>query len=597
LAAAVLCGCKGGEERSGGRGPAEPKAVTEAKNDSSFRLATLPSQQDVETTTREARPTDWFEDVTAQSGLEFTYSSGSEVGLYTMLETLGGGVAMLDYDRDGDIDLLFPGGGSFSGNPVQIKGSASALFRNEGQWRFTDVSDEAGFNADDLYTHGCAVGDYDRDGFPDLIVTGYGGCRLYRNHRGERFIDETTSAGIDCPGWSVAVAWADYDHDGWLDLYIAKYVKWQLGAKPCFNVTATGRVRDICGPHDFPPDRDQLWRNLGNGSFEEVTAAAGLAQDHRGLGIVAADLDENGWIDFFVVNDLDPNDLYLGGPELPFESVGALAGVAYDPLGFPEGSMGVDVGDFDGDGQADLFYTNYVREDNTLLRKTDPRGFVNVSNSAGITGSSRSLVGWGTGFTDFDNDGWQDLFIVNGNLLYEQPRSPFFQPSQLLRNQEGIRFQEVSEQAGPYFSVPHAARGAAVGDLDNDGALDLVIVHQDKPAVLLRNLKLPEHWVRVRLRGTASNPDAIGAKLTVPYGERILTRWRRGGGGYLSQFDPRIVIPLPNKNPIDVTVRWPSGKSEAFFQLAQGETHELVEGEAAGQPSEGQEPRPERAER
>jgi hypothetical protein len=575
---AMFCGCENGEAPVG-----KTEVKTSAKSaphvtEDQLRLARLPDQQHIEATQREPRADDWFEEVTAQSGIEFAYRNGCEAGLYTLLETIGGGLAMLDYDRDGDMDLFFAGGGGLTKEPLAVQGRSSALFRNEGQWRFTDVTTEAGFGAEDLYTHGCAVGDYDRDGFPDILLSGYGGCRLYRNQQGKSFADETTASGLDCPGWNTAVAWADFDRDGWLDLYITRYLQWKPADRTCVHEHAAGNVRDVCGPYVFDGAGDQLWRNRGSGTFEEVTDAAGLATDHRGLGVVAADFDEDGWIDFYVVNDTDENDLYLGGPNLPFDSVGALAGVAFDPLGIMEGSMGVDAGDFDGDGQADLFCTNYEREDNSLMRKVGPRDFLNVSDTTGLIGKSRSYVGWGTGFADFDSDGWLDLFVMNGHALYERPQSPYFQPAQLLHNQQGRRFEEITDRAGPYFSVPHAGRGAAVGDLDDDGGLDLVIVHQNDPVTILRNRQPPEHWVRLALRGETSNPSAIGAKVTVDDGARMLTRWIRGGGGYLSHFDARIVVPLPSAEPAEVNVVWPSGKAETFSQLAAGETHELVEG-------------------
>jgi len=572
--AAMTAGCA--PKQDIGSAPHADATRQEREKAAGPRNAKIPFFDKPTETPRLPRDEDWFEDVTQAAGINFTYRDGQEAGFYQIVENLGGCVGMLDYDRDGDIDLFFTGGGSLSGPPIKLAGRPSAFYRNDGNLRFTEVTKEAGVQGGEFYSHGCAVADFDRDGWPDIFVAGFHGCSLYRNNHQGGFEDVTASAGLRGDRWCVTGAWLDIDNDGWLDLYVITYCDW-LPDHTEFCVNDQG-LRDICGPSLFPGARDYLWRNKGDGTFEDITDKAGLEERSRALGVVAADLNEDGWMDIFVTNDVQENHLYLGGPELPLREVGLLGGVAYSPTGEREGSMGVDVGDFDGDGRLDLWYTNYSNQDNAVARNVGATGFLNVGSTAGMVGVSRMWVGFGTGFADFDSDGWLDLFVANGHVAYEQLDSPYRQPPQLFHNQGGKRFVDASERGGPYFSINHVGRGAAVGDLDNDGGLDLVISHQNAPVVVLRNRHPAKHWVRVLLRGVKSNPDAIGAKVTVMFGDRQLARWLRGGGGYASSFDPRILFPAVDDAPVSVTVQWPLGNVEVFPELATGRTHELVEG-------------------
>ena len=538
--------------------------------------APLAAQQERPPAPRELRPDDWFEDVTTGSGVCFAYHDGNEAGFYTLLEQVGGGAAAFDYDRDGGLDLFFTGGGRLTGPPAEVHGRPCGFFRNQGDWQFTDVTQAAGLGDSSLYTNGCAVGDFDRDGFPDLFVAGYRGCRLYHNLGDGRFADVTQSAGLKCEGWNVTAAWFDYDRDGDLDLYVGTYGQWDPSREPI--CTSARNMRDSCSPKLYPGDQDRLWHNLGDSTFADVTQAAGLVSGNRALGVVALDLDGDGWQDLFVTNDVEANLLYFGGPQLPFEERALLSGVALSPSGMAEGSMGVDVGDFDGDGEPDLFYANYAEQDNSLLRNIGNRNFQNVSDITRITGSASRWVKFGTGFFDFDGDGWLDLFVNSGHVMYSGETGPYFQPVQLFRNEGGRRFVEVTDQAGPYFSTSHAGRGALVADLDNDGGLDLVFVNQTDPASLQRHRRPPANWVRVQLVGTDSNRDATGTRCVVPFGTRPLTRWIRGGGGYLSHFDSRLLFPLPDDKPAVATVTWPGGRREVFSDLTVRTTHVLVEG-------------------
>jgi hypothetical protein len=538
--------------------------------------APLPSWEALGVKPRGPRDDDWFEDVTERTGVAFAYQDGRKMKFYQLLEPVGGGVASFDYDHDGDIDLLFTGGGHFKGPPLRVGGERSALFRNEGELRFVEVGEEMGLVDDTLFTHGCTVGDFDRDGWPDLFIAGFEGCKLYRNDGGKRFVDVTDKSGLVCNSWNINGIWFDYDRDGWLDLYVVTYADWQPDAtRRCANDKG---LRDVCGPTLFEGKRDYLFQNQRDGTFVDVTNQAGLVERNRGLGVVTGDFNDDGWMDVYVVNDVQENQLYLGRCKLPFTEQGIAKGVAYSGSGEREGSMGVDIGDFDNDGLADIFYTNYTNQDNSLMKRLPGGGFVNIGDVAGVVGTSRMWVGFGTGFADFDHDGWSDIFVVNGHVAYDRRDSPYFQPAQLFANIDGKKIEDISDRGGPYFSVPHAGRGASVCDLDDDGSLDMVIVHQNDPVVVLRNRNSNKSWVRVSLRGTKSNTDAIGAKVTLKEGGRTLTKWQRGGRGYLAYFDPRHLFPLTKSSPVEITVRWPTGTSEVFADLTPGQTHELVEG-------------------
>jgi hypothetical protein len=535
-------------------------------------------------------PGDWFEDVTPRTGINFAYRNGVEARQYTMLEAYGGGVTLFDYDGDGDLDMFFTGGGRIEADPLTIRGRPGALFRNDGDFRFTDVTAAANLADDGLYTHGSTAGDFDGDGFPDLFVAGYGGCRLYRNTGEGDFVEVSQRAGLHCPDWNVTGLWLDYDRDGLLDLYAMTYADWNRNTHPmCVN---DWNYRDLCTPGQFAGSPDLLWHNSGDGSFGDVTRAAGLAPGNRGLGVLSADFDGDLWPDIFVANDAEENLLYFGSPQLPFVSDGLAAGVAVSPRGEREGSMGADFGDFDGDGRPDIFYTNYTNQGSSLMMMIGGRSFVSRSAEVGLLAGTAPWVGFGTGFADFDHDGWLDLFIINGHVNYEQPGSHYDQPALLYCNRDGKRLENVTSAGGSYFSVPHAGRGAAVGDLDGDGALDLVVVHQNQPVAVLKNRLPPTGWIRADLRGTTSNRDAVGARVGASFEGRTLVRWVHGGGGYLSHFDTRILLPIANADRADLRVIWPSGKIETFPALAAQTTHQLVEGQGRMSTSVGESVQP-----
>jgi enediyne biosynthesis protein E4 len=524
---------------------------------------------------RSASPEDWLEDVTESSGIRFTYHTGLESRQYAMVEELGGGVALFDFDNDGDLDVYLTGGGAVAKDQVP-QGHPDALFRNDGGLRFTEVTHNVGLDQAADYSHGVTVGDFDRDGWIDLFVTAYGRSRLYRNVEGRTFVDQTADVGLDIDGWYTSATFLDFNNDGWLDLYVCGYVAWKPGMTNYYGDPKL-RIREASMPSDVAGVPDLLFRGSSTGRFTNVSTEAGIIQNGRGLGVVAADLNADGWVDLYVANDVGPNHLYWGGPQLPFQEAALFAGVMGSEHGIPESSMGVDTGDYNGDGLLDLFVTNYEREDNSLYRNEGGGLFTHRSVSAGLAGGCRPYVGFATEFIDLDMDGWLDLYVLNGHVLYHARQSPYRQPAVIFRNLRGERFVDVSDRAAPYFAVTHVGRGAAHGDLDNDGDLDLIIVHQNEPVTVLCNRLTPENWLCLALEGVASNRDAIGAVMTSQWEERTLTRVIRGGGSYLSCSDRRVLVPC-SSDLQSVDILWPSGRRDRFSGLQPGRRHNLREG-------------------
>ena len=520
---------------------------------------------------------DWFEDITASSGINFRYENGQASAHYFILESLGGGAAILDYDRDGNVDVVVNGGGTISGTPVEIKGLPSALFRNSGAGHFSNNTAESGLDTAGNYSHGCFVSDYDCDGFPDLLVTALGRCRLFHNLGDGMFTDVTATAKIDHPEWSTGAAWGDIDRDGFPDLFVTTYLKWSPeNDRPCNN--ADGE-RDVCGPRSYSPADDRVFRNGADGTFEDISSVAGLRSGGNGLGVVAAEINGDGYVDFYVANDETDNFLYLGQHDGKLTEVAHAAGVAVNQYGMHDGSMGVDAGDYDGDGQPDLWVTNFELEDNGLYRNLGGQQFQQTTNTSGLAGRSRLHVGFGTAMEDFNNDGWLDLFVANGHVFYRGGQLPYLQPPQLFLNMQNGRFSDVSSSGGTYFRRSHSGRGAAVGDLDNDGALDLIVVHQNDPISVLRNRQSSADFARLQLIGTRDHRDAVGAVVSVETGDRKIVRHIRNGAGYLSSFDQRIIIPVQSRT-VNVMVRWPNGVEEVFSDVLAGRTTSLIQGRA-----------------
>jgi hypothetical protein len=574
-----------------------------------------------------------YRDVTAGSGIDFTYRNGEEAGHYAILESLGGGVALIDYDGDGLLDIFLTGGGHFGGpDRTEIKGHPCRLYKNLGNWKFRDVTAEVGLDTVGgepwFYTHGAAVGDYDNDGWPDLLVTGYGRVALFHNEKdertgGRRFREVTREAGLLGDHiWATSAAFADLDGDGYPDLYVCQYVDWSFANNPKCPGYSPEVPRDVCPPTYFEARPHALYHNQRNGTFREVGRAAGLhvpradgdyaALDYlpessrermrktdrdrdfgKGLGVVIADLDGDGKPDIYVANDTTDKFLYrnLSRPGQPrFEDVGVFSGAARDPAGAPNGSMGVDIGDYEGTGRPSLLVTNYQNELPALYRNiSTDKGlfFAHCTAESGLGGIGRAYVGFGTGFVDAEGDGWEDVVIVNGHVIRHPKGAPVPQRPVLLRNLGGTglrgRFADVTDHAGAYFQAVHQARGLAVGDLNNVGRPDLVISHINEPVTLLRNEAAPDrNWLGVVLRGK-SHRDVVGAKVTLEAGGRTQTRFVKGGGSYLSSGDRRLLFGLGGAGqPGRLTVVWPSGVTQHWDGLGFGRYWEFAEGEAEG---------------
>jgi hypothetical protein len=532
--------------------------------------------------------------MTAGCGVEAVYRNGEEAGDYTILESVGGGVALLDYDGDGLLDVFVPGGGYFEGQ--EVRGHPCRLFKNQGGFRFRDVTREAGLDRPLFYTHGCAVADYDRDGWPDLLVTGYGRLALFHNEPdgkgGRRFVEVTRAAGLTDDLWSTSAAWADLDGDGYPDLYVCHYVDWSFRNHP--RCKAHNKERDICPPGHFTALPHRLYRNNGDGTFTDVSRQAGLRVDHprkeygRGLGVLALDVNGDGRPDLYVANDQSDKFLYVNRTRRPgeirLEEAGLAGNVARDHMGMPNGSMGVAAADYDGCGRPSLWVTNFEGELHALYHNDcrDGRVFFRYSTqAAGLADLGRSYVGWGTGFLDLDHDGREHLLFVNGHPNHH-PRDGGDRPQRpvLLRNVGRGRFLAITLQGGPYFRQEHNGRGVAFGDLDNDGRTDLVISHLNGPVVVLRNeAPTGNHWLGVELVGR-EHRDVVGARLTLEVAGGRQTRFAQGGGSYLSSGDRRHVFGLGPADRVGrLTVAWPGGKEEHWEGLAVDRYWRLTEGE------------------
>jgi hypothetical protein len=485
-----------------------------------------------------------FRDTTAQAGITFRHMSAPEKKY--IIESMGGGVAMLDYDRDGLLDVYFVN--SLTVDTADQKTSApSALYRNLGDGRYVDVSVAAGV-AHPGWGMGACVADFDGDGWQDLYVTALGPNTLYRNRGDGTFEDVTAAAGVAGGGWSTGCGFADYDRDADLDLFVSRYVEIDLAKLPEFGKDKTCQFRGVavqCGPRGLPGSGDFFFRNEGGGRFSEVGKAAGVADaDGRyGLGVAWMDVDADGWLDLFVANDAGPNFLYHNQHDGTFEEIAFPMGVAVSEDGSEQGCMGVAVGDYDNIGRQSLFVTNFAEEYNALYHN-DGSYFTDVSFRSKTAPSSLPYVGWGTAFFDFDNDGWLDIVVVNGHVYpqLDQARlgasAPYRQRKLLYRNLGNGTFEEVAAKLAPLLVEDRVSRGLAMGDLDRDGRLDLVINDLDGSPQLLRNeLAAPGHWLAARLVGPAGNSDALGTIATVRAAGMTQTRLVRSGTSYISQDD------------------------------------------------------------
>jgi enediyne biosynthesis protein E4 len=535
-----------------------------------------------------------FRDVAAQTGLDFVHVNGSS-GQFYMPEIMGSGAAVFDYDGDADLDVFLVQGkslGTAQTDSASRVGPGSRLFRNDlppsppasarqaqpalerPDLRFTDVTEQAGIRHDAVGM-GVAAGDYDNDGDPDLYVTAFGPNVLYRNNGDGTFTDVTASAGVDDPRWSTSAAWVDYDRDSHLDLFVANYIDFTVtGNKTCYDSVG---ARDYCTPSAYHPVPGRLFRNDGRGRFVDVSTRSGINRTYgAGLGVGVGDFNGDGWLDIYVANDATPNQLWINQRDGSFVDEGPLSGAAYNAVGLPEGSMGVAVGDPDDDGDDDLFVTNLTKESHAFYVNRGRAEFEDARATTGIGAATAPYTGFGTDWFDYDNDGRLDLFIADGAVNTQERQrgspSPFRQPNQLLWNAGGLRFEDVSDRAGPAFAVEEISRGAAFGDLDNDGDIDIVVTNNNGPVRLLLNETAGGRGLLLNLEGVKDNRFGLGSRVELRIGPGSRTIWRRAhsDGSYLSSSDPRVHVGLGTANRAEVTVQWVSGHRETWTGLAAG---------------------------
>ncbi len=518
-----------------------------------------------------------FADITHAAGLDkFRHRSGT-LEKTTILETPGSGVALLDYDNDGWLDIYLVNGSTFGALKGTEPAPRAMLLHNNHDGTFTDVTDKAGV-ANERWGFGAAVADYDNDGWPDIYVSNFGKNRLYHNNHDGTFTDVAEKAGVTLGGWSAGATWGDYDHDGRLDLFVPGYVKFDPDHPPLAgkegippNYCQFRGINVMCGPRGLPGEGDHLFHNNGDGTFTDVSVKAGVSdpRGYYGLASVFVDVDDDGWVDLVVANDSVPRYLYRNKHDGTFEDISYLSGFALNDEGREQASMGIAVGDYNRDGKVDFYLTNFSDDYNTLFRNDGEASFSDVSFAAGIANPTIPFLGWGTGFLDFDNDGLLDVFVANGHVYPGVDKqdwgTTWAQRPLLFRNLNGSKFEEVPAATGSGLADVISARGAAFGDLFNDGHIDVVLNVMDSAPVLLRNVvKNSNHWIGLKLVGGTNSPrDAIGAKVFVTAsGVR-----QRGdvfsGGSYASTSDPRLHFGLGSAAQVDkVEIFWPSGKKE-----------------------------------
>jgi enediyne biosynthesis protein E4 len=509
-----------------------------------------------------------FGDVTHAAGISFVATDGAS-GRHLFPEFLGRGVALFDYDRDGDLDIYLPNGRSLV-DPA-APAPPNTLYRNEGDATFTDVTASAGVGHTG-YGLGCSVGDIDNDGWPDLFVTNLGANVLYRNQGDGTFEDVTAAAGVSAPGFNTSCAFADLDGDGWLDLYIARYARYDVALDvPC--------IRDslgvYCHPDSYPGAGDVVLRNRGDGTFVDVTDSSGVASlsPSHGLGVVVGDVDDDGDQDIYVANDLDPNFLLLNDGGGSFVDGAMLAGVAVSAVGKEEAGMGVAMADHDNDGDLDIAVTNFQSETYSLYRNDGDAMFTDVTSISRVGEATYAPLGWGVGLRDFDNDGWRDLFFANGHtqghIATFEPEVSYGQRDLLLLSHQDGTYRDHSRRAGTPFRERSPSRGAAFGDLDGDGDIDIVLTTRNGSPRVLRNMGAPERaWTRVELRGSEGSASAHGARVEVVTGGRRQVGHVTGGGSFLSQSDTALHFGLGDATQVDkLVVRWPTGVTETFRDL------------------------------
>ena len=525
-----------------------------------------------------------FEEIPATiSGMTWTHQNAMSANRY-LPETMGPGVAFFDYDNDGwmDIFLVNSGAADFYQPPAPLK---NALYKNNRDGTFTDVTDKAGVAGGREFGMGCAIADYDNDGHQDILVTAYGRCTLYHNNGDGTFADVTDKAGVAAPGWTTSAVWFDYDNDGRLDLFLCSFVQYSVKNDVFCGDNKLGK-RFYCIPRVFKPTPSLLFRNNGDGTFTKVSDGTDIQRAlGKALGVVATDINNDGLLDLFVANDTVQNFLFANRGKGKWEEIALEAEVGFSSNGTPRSGMGVDAADFNGDGRQDLFVANVDQEMFSLYRNEGSEFFADVAGANGVAQSTRLLSGWGLKFFDYDNDGLVDLILANGHpddMIESYSKQVRYKEPLLLFHHDGQKLTNVSAQGGPVFQKMYPARGLAVGDYNNDGRIDVLIGNNgEAPALLKNNAGAGHHWLGFTLQGTSCNRDAIGATITWSAGGVTRSRFKTHGGSYLSSHDRREVLGVGAAAKVDwVEIKWPqpSGRVQRITDLPIDRYVTIVEG-------------------
>jgi hypothetical protein len=517
------------------------------------------------------------------TGITWVHDNAMSPNRY-LPETMGPGVAFCDFDNDGwmDIFMVNSGRSDFYQPKTPLK---NALYRNNRDGTFTDVTDKAGVAGGAEFGMGCAIADYDNDGHPDILVTAYGRCTLYHNNGNGTFSDVTDRAGVASPGWTTSAVWFDYDNDGRLDLFLCSFVQFSLASNVFCGDNKLGK-RFYCIPRVFKPTPSLLYHNNGDGTFTEVSAGTDIRRAlGKALGVVATDINGDGLIDLFVANDTVQNFLFVNRGKGKWDEIALAAEVGFSANGTPRSGMGVDAADFDGDGKQDLFVSNVDQEMFSLYRNDGKEFFTDVAAANGVSQATRLLSGWGLKFFDYDNDGFVDLILSNGHpddMIESYSQQVRYKEPLVLFHHDGTKLSNVSAQAGPAFQKTFPARGLAIGDYNNDGRIDVLIGNNGGAPVLLKNNAGDgNHWLGVKLQGTTCNRDAIGATITWSAGGKKRSRFKSSGGSYLSSHDMREVLGIGTSGTIEwLEIKWPlpSGRTERLTDLPIDRYVTIVEG-------------------
>ena len=523
-----------------------------------------------------------FRDITAQAGIQFTHNNGS-FGKKWLPETMGPGCAFIDYDNDGYPDILLVNGEDWPGH-THAGLTTPKLYHNNHDGTFTDVTRKAGL-AVPMFGLGVAVGDYDNDGFDDIFITALGQSHLFHNNGNGTFTDVTKTAGMFGPNeFSTSAAWVDYDRDGKLDLVVANYVQWsEQGDLYC---TLDGAHKSYCTPESYKGTSVRLWHNLGGGKFEDATHKAGLGDPtSKSLGVAILDYNADGWPDILIANDTQPNKLYLNKKDGTFEERGVTSGIAFSEDGVARAGMGVDAADYDRSGHPSVIISNFANQMVSLYHNEGNGLFVDEAPQSEVGRATLVTLGFGCFFFDYDNDGWPDIFVADGHIEDAiervQKRVSYAEPAHLFRNLGGGKFREVTAQMGPVFAAPRVARGAAYADIDNDGFLDVLVTTNAGPAFLFHNEGGTNHSLRLKLVGTKSNRDGIGAVVHVTSGNNQDKQWKmlRSGSSYLSQSELVLTFGLGAQTKADtIEIQWPSGQVDKLLNVNAGQTVTVEEG-------------------